>query len=184
MHPRLVLAAALAACASQLSACDASARPTAPVAVSQALAGEGQRPVVMTDGCDPESFEAAGVTCVRPGGVTFQRFVDLLGKHGTVGAWRFSPGVLDTGVGQGLLIVNQGGEVHTFTRVDRFGGGVVEILNQLSGNPVPAPECGNLTASDFIAPGASATRDVEAPGTERYQCCIHPWMRLDLHTAP
>ena len=147
MHQRLVLAAVLAACALQLSGCDAAARATAPVAVSQALAGGGQRPVIMTDGCDPESFAAAGVTCVRSGGVTFQRFVDFLTKHGTVGAWRFSPSVLNTGVGQRLLVVNHGGEVHTFTRVDHFGGGVVEILNQLSGNPVPAPECGTLTSS-------------------------------------
>jgi hypothetical protein len=87
-------------------------------------------------------------------------------------------------VGQTLLAVNQGGEVHTFTEVENFGGGIVLALNALSGNPVPAPECLNLVAGDFVAPGASYTDEVEEPGTEHYQCCIHPWMRLDLHARP
>ncbi len=34
-----------------------------------------------------------------------------------------------------------GGELHTFTKVATFGGGFIPPLNQLSGNPVPAPEC-------------------------------------------
>jgi hypothetical protein len=33
------------------------------------------------------------------------------------------------------------GETHTFTEVAQFGGGLVGLLNDLSGNPVPAPEC-------------------------------------------
>ena len=84
-------------------------------------------------------------------------------------------------MGQTLVAVNQGGEVHTFTEVEHFGGGVVRVLNELSGNPVPAPECQNLARGDFIAPGGSDTDEVEEPGTERYQCCIHPWMRLEVH---
>jgi plastocyanin len=179
---RLSLAAAIAISALTLNACDDGAGPTtAPVSLSQAVAGGEQRRVTMMDACDPESFEAVGVTCVRRGGVTFTRFLALLGQHGSVGAWRFSPGTLDVRVGQTLVAVNQGGEVHTFTEVEHFGGGEVGILNQLSGNPVPAPECQNLAPGDRIAPGASHTEEVEEPGTERYQCCIHPWMRLELH---
>jgi hypothetical protein len=87
-------------------------------------------------------------------------------------------------VGQTLVVVNQGGEVHTFTEVEDFGGGSVLALNELSGNPVPAPECLNLAPGDFVAPAASRTDEVEAPGTVHYQCCIHPWMRLDLHGRP
>jgi plastocyanin len=183
MQQRPLLAAAIAICASLLNACDA-APPTAPVSVSQAVAGGEQRLVTMMDGCDPESFGAADVSCVRPGGVTFERFLDLLGKNQTVGAWHFSPGTLNASVGQTLLAVNQGGEVHTFTEVENFGGGIVLALNALSGNPVPAPECLNLVTGDFVAPGASYTDEVEKPGTEHYQCCIHPWMRLDLHARP
>ena len=74
--------------------------------------------------------------------------------------------------------------MHTFTEVEEFGGGKIEVLNTLSGNPVPAPECQNLAPSDFIAPGASYTDEVEERGTDHYQCCIHPWMRLDLHVRP
>lgn len=182
MRPRFLLPAAIAMCGSLLNACDDAARSTAPVSLSQSVAGGEERLVTILDGCDPESFEAAGVTCVRPGGVTFQRFLDLLEQHRTVGAWRFSPGTLHATVGQTLVAVNRGGEFHTFTEVEHFGGGRNEILNQLSGNLVPAPECLNPTESD-IAPGASDTDEVEEPGVERYQCCIHPWMRLEIHTA-
>jgi plastocyanin len=184
MRQRLVLAGAIALSASGLNACDDTARPTAPVSVSQALAGGEERLVTMMDGCDPQSFNAAGVSCTRSGGVTFQRFLELLRKHQTAGAWHFSPGTLNARVGQTLLAVNQGGEVHTFTEVKEFGGGAVEVLNTLSGNPVPAPECQNLAPGDFVAPGTNYTDEVEEPGTEHYQCCIHPWMRLDLHARP
>jgi plastocyanin len=181
MQQRLLLTAAIAICTSLLNACDDAATPTAPVSVSQAVAGGEARLVTMMDGCDPESFNAAGVTCVRPGGVTLERFLDLLGKHQSAGAWHFSPGTLDASVGRTLLAVNQGGEVHTFTEVEEFGGGRIDLLNTLSGNPVPAPERLNLAPGDFIAPGASHTDEVEEPGTDHYQCCIHPWMRLDVH---
>ncbi len=184
MQQRLLLAGAIAICASLFTACDDAARPTAPVSLNQAVAGGEERLVTMMDGCDPQSFNAADVSCTRSGGVTFQRFLELLRKHQTVAAWRFSPGTINASVGQTLLAVNRGGEVHTFTEVERFGGGMIEVLNQLSGNPVPAPECRNLAPSDFIAPGASHTDEIEEPGTEHYQCCIHPWMRLELHARP
>jgi plastocyanin len=181
MQQRLLLAGAVAISAALFNACDDADRPTAPVSVSQVVAGGEERLVTMMDACDPESFDAAHVTCVRSGGVTFERFLELLGEHQTVGAWRFSPGTLNARVGQTLLAVNQGGEVHTFTEVENFGGGIVTALNELSGNPVPATECQSLTRGDFLAPGATYTDEVEEPGTEHYQCCIHPWMRLDVH---
>jgi plastocyanin len=136
----------------------------------------------MRDACDPESFGAVGVTCIRKGGITLDRFLELLGKQQTVASWAFFPARLEANVGQTLLALNQGGEVHTFTQVASFGGGLNDLLNQLSGNPTPAPECQNLPADAFIAPGASQIAEVGAPGTKHYQCCIHPWMRLDLRT--
>jgi len=141
MRPHFLLPAAIAACASLLSACDDAAQPTSPAAMSQAVAGRVERLVTMFDGCDPESFTAQGALCTRQGGITFDNFVSLLEKHQSVGAWRFSPGSLDASVGQTLRVVNHGGEVHTFTEVEAFGGGFVEALNTLSGNPDPAPEC-------------------------------------------
>lgn len=184
MQKRLLLTAAIALGASLFNACDDAARPTAPIAASQSVEGGQERRVTMLDACDPHSFAAAHVTCVRRGGVTFQRFLEILRNHHTVGAWRFSPRRLSASVGQTLLAVNRGGEVHTFTEVAHFGGGVIEALNELSGNPIPAPECQHLASSDFVAPAASDTDEIEEPGIEHYQCCIHPWMRLDVHVRP
>ncbi len=81
--------------------------------------------------------------------------------------------------GTTLLARNDGGETHTFTRVQNFGGGVVPFLNTLSRNPVEAEECKTLDAEDFVPPGG--TYSLPLPGvkdqTVKVQCCIHPWMR-------
>ena len=50
-------------------------------------------------------------------------------------------------------------------------------LNDLSGTPMPAPECLLLAPGDFIPPGGSHSDTPSGAGTENYQCCIHPWMR-------
>jgi len=159
-------------------ACTDATRSTAPQLDATVVGGE-QRLVQMMDACDPESFNAAlgPGSCTRSGGVRFTRFLDLLGAHHSVGAWHFSPPRLNARVGQELLAVNQGGEVHTFTEVEEFGGGVIADLNTLSGNPVPAPECLALDQDDFVPAGGTYTDEVEESGDERYQCCIHPWMR-------
>jgi plastocyanin len=140
----------------------------------------------MMDACDPASFNAVlgPGTCVRQGGVTFQNFLRLLGEHQSIGAWHNAPGSMNVRVGQTLLAVNQGGEVHTFTEVEEFGGGIVPDLNALSGNPVPAPECLALAGPDFVPPGGTRTHEVEEPGTARYECCIHPWMRTTVTARP
>jgi hypothetical protein len=70
--------------------------------------------------------------------------------------------------------------VRTFTEVDEFGGGIEPLLNELSGNPVPAPECLELEPSDFIPPDGMNPLDMEEPGVHHYQCCIHPWLRADV----
>ena len=157
--------------------CDDAVRTTAPELQQQAV--RTQRLVKMMDACDPTSFNAAigAGTCVRNGGVKFAKFLQLLGKHQKVGAWHFAPAVLNVRVGQELLAVNRGGEEHTFTEVEEFGGGIVPDLNALAGTPEQAPECLALAAGDFVPPGGSTTDDVEEEGTELYQCCIHPWMR-------
>jgi hypothetical protein len=138
------------------------------------------------DGCDPTTFNAVlgEGTCVRNGGVEFTKFLELLGQHQKVGAWHNAPGTLNVRVGQTLLAVNQGGEAHTFTEVAAFGGGIVPLLNQLSGAPVPAPECLALGPTDFVPAGGVTTDEVEGPGTEFYQCCLHPWMRTTVSAKP
>jgi plastocyanin len=176
---RLRSAASIALLPLLLVGCDDAVRPTALEPELQSFAGGEQRLIQMMDACDPESFNAAigPGTCIRKGGVTFAKFLSLLGQHQKVGSWHFSPPSLNTRVGQELLALNHGGEVHTFTEVEEFGGGIVPDLNNLSGTPVPAPECLALSPGDFVPPGETYTDEVEEEGSEHYQCCIHPWMR-------
>ena len=138
------------------------------------------RTVQMLDVCDPESFnEAFGPgTCVfdHPG-VSLGTFLSVLERAQTMGAWHFAPGAVRLKNGQAVQAYNAGGEVHTFTEVAEFGGGFIPDLNDLSGNPVPAPECLNFGAIEFIPPGGTGTPEAKAPGTYHYECCIHPWMR-------
>ena len=75
--------------------------------------------------------------------------------------------------------VDQGGEVHTFTEVKQFGGGIVADLNVLAHTPDVAPECAALENDDFVAPGGKYRETVHESGTAKFQCCIHPWMRLE-----
>jgi len=147
--------------------------------------GASQHVVTMFDACDPETFNAAlgAGTCTRSGGVRFDTFLDQLGKHHSIGAWHFAPPEVTMQVGQMLVATNRGGETHTFTEVDEFGGGIVPLLNQLTGLTEVAPECSQLQPRDFLAPGASSREEEEAAGVEKYQCCIHPWMRAEVRIA-
>ncbi len=36
---------------------------------------------------------------------------------------------------------------------------------------------------DFLAPGASSREKEDEAGVEKYQCCIHPWMRAEVRIA-
>jgi len=148
------------------------------------------------DYCDPTTFNAAiGTgTCVRDtsvGAITFSGFVAELGADKSVGAWRFAPGQIRVSQGTTLQLQNLGGETHTFTEVERFGGGFVDFLNVASGNLVPAPECaqvvnGNLVPQPpseeniFIPAGGNASLPLQHEVVARYQCCIHPWMRITI----
>jgi len=142
--------------------------------------------VTAMDNCDSVSFNAgigAG-TCKKNGTLTFAEFNSELSATHTVAAWQFAPSTLNARVGQSIVITNTGGETHTFTEVEQFGGGVVPSLNTASGNTTVAPECTHLVAEDFIAAGATKTDSPEdKAGTERYQCCIHPWMRAVVTVA-
>ena len=80
----------------------------------------------MMDACEPTSFNAAlndPEACIRNGGVTFEKFIAQLEKHWSVGSSHFAPPQMDARVGQTLLAVNRGGEVHTFTEVEAVCGG-------------------------------------------------------------
>lgn len=173
----------------------APSTPTAVAAVSAQTTGSGAPPAAVAaasqgrenvmvnvhDACDGDTFNAiiGPGTCTRNGGVTFDEFVAQLTAHGSAGAWHFAPGVANATVGETLLASNTGGEVHTFTEVAEFGGGIVPFLNQLAGTPDVAPECNALEADDFVAPGGTYKETIDHKGTLKFQCCIHPWMRLE-----
>lgn len=179
--------AVLLSIAPLLAACDTSGGSSDPVlpsaptlAVASATSAETEHPVQMLDQCDPATFNAA----IRPGtcvsghpGITFDAFIGQLTARQIAPAWRFAPSNLTATFGSTLVAINRGGEVHSFTKVASFGGGVVPRLNALAGTPVPAPECLAAPRSEFVGPGGVDVEQVDVQGTVNYQCCIHPWMR-------
>jgi plastocyanin len=164
------------ACAESRTPTEARATPSG-IATDRTVNGDVGKVVSISDACDPTTFAQNGVSCTRPGGVTFDQFVAQITRNQKAGGWHFAPSELNVKVGETFIAVNNGGETHTFTEVERFGGGIVPFLNDLSGNPVEADECKNLAASDFLAPGQTRVDVADEKGTELYQCCIHPWMR-------
>jgi hypothetical protein len=153
--------------------------------------------VHLRDYCDPVTFAAIGcvrtVTPVSAGVITFSGFQAELGTDKSVGAWRFVPDRAKADEGLSLMLQNLGGETHTFTRVREFGGGFVAPLNAASGNPVPAPECARMVNGQlapqppspdniFLQGNASATGPLVPEGqAAKFQCCIHPWMRMTIN---
>lgn len=133
----------------------------------------------MLDRCEPESFNAlfGPGTCVGDGKVTVDEFIAELVKKQTHHQWRNQPTRVALKANRPLTIHNIGGEVHTFTPVAAFGGGFIEDLNLLSGNPVPAPECLDFPSIDFLSAGSLTEHPGLSVGTHRFECCIHPWMR-------
>jgi plastocyanin len=168
-------APAIALAAAAFLGCSDSSGPRANAVVS------------IQDECDPATFNAAlgAGTCSRQGNVSFASFNNELNATQKVAKWQFVPTALTIHVGQSIAAMNNGGEVHSFTEVAQFGGGVVPSLNQASGNPVEAPECAQLPATDLIAAGHTFVSDVATTvETENYQCCIHPWMRATVTVVP
>jgi plastocyanin len=150
------------------------------VAATLAWAGAGHRQVQMLDACDGPSFDAAigPGTCVRNGGVTFERFIGQLVARQDAPAWRFSPDRLALEAGGTITAWNRGGEFHTFTEVAAFGGGCVDELNAVLGL-TPVPECSipGIFEATGVVPGGDVTTGALAAGTHRFLCLIHPWMR-------
>jgi hypothetical protein len=151
-----------------------------------ASAQDAQR-VRMFDDCDAASFNAvigAG-TCVGDGRTTFDDFVAQLQANGNVAnraakGWAFKPGSFHIDADEHINAVNKGGEFHTFTEVAAFGGGCVDVVNQLLGNLAPVPECANAPAilgATGAAPGGTVPVANLSPGLHRFQCLIHPWMQ-------
>ncbi len=142
---------------------------------------DGTVQVSLRDNCDPASFDAAlgdPNGCVKnSGGMPFNTFVAVLTRNQTIAPWAITPFQANLAPGTVLAVTNVGGEAHTFTRVASFGGGFVGLLNTLSGNTTPVAECNPATV-DILPAGGTQSVVVADDGTENYQCCIHPWMRM------
>ena len=148
---------------------------------------QGDKKFRMYDDCEPTSFNAVlgDGACIGNGHTTFDEFIAELAATQDAHTWRNQPSQSHLNVGRPTEIENRGGEVHTFTKVAEFGGGFVNELNGISGNPVPAPECLNF-ASIVVSPagaseaGPTAGSSDMPVGINRFQCCIHPWMRTTI----
>lgn len=160
------------------------------VAWAMGVAGAAARTerVVALDECDPPTFNA-GVrpgTCVNVGGnITFDEALAALpAGHED---WLFLPAAARIKKGDAVKVTNQGGEIHTFTEVAAYGGGFIPLLNDPPGSP-PVPECaggfGNpAVASTRLIQGSSLTVDGLTEGVHRFECCIHPWMRMEIEVT-
>jgi plastocyanin len=142
--------------------------------------------VKMRDACDEASFNAVvgPGTCIDAGNVTFDEFVDSLVQHQNHPLWNFTPTTRTVELGSTVDVANVGGEFHTFSRTDEFGGGFVEFLNDILGLTTIADGCmeppGPTNA--FVDAGDTGTISTTAlgPGTHKFICCIHPWMQSTL----
>jgi hypothetical protein len=88
--------------------------------------------------------------------------------------------VLHIKKGTPVVIVDQGGEPHTFTEVEKFGGGFIPGLN---GGQETVPECAGgfknvAVARTRILQGSQLQVAGLSKGEHTFQCCIHPWMRV------
>jgi plastocyanin len=153
----------------------ASSNPSNPQSSANVSAGPATRQVGMFDACDAPSFTQAGIDCARNHGMPFPELIAQLVAHQFAGAWHFAPSQTDAKLGDAVIAVNKGGEVHTFTRVASFGGGIVPELNALAGTPTIAPECSSETT--FVPPGGTDTETLDQTCELKFECCIHPWMR-------
>lgn len=160
--------------------------------VTPAMAQGNSQPVaqvVALDECDPATFNdpaAAGPEfCHNVTLGAFTTFADLFAKAaaGTPDSnWDFEPDQLTIKQGTSVIVSDEGGEPHTFTEVNRFGGGFIPGLNH---GEATVSECadgfGNVAVSRTrILQGSQLNVTGLPKGRHLFQCCIHPWMRMEV----
>ncbi len=164
--------------------------------------------VKVRDDCDPKTFNRppapAGQpvqnggfgpgTCVKRGHTTIGEVFRQFTATGAVRGWDFTPYRVHVRAGGTIKAVNVGGEFHTFTKVTRFGGGCLPLLNARPKGQkalTPVKECGGVTfdPAKGTVPKVFGPTGLKAGETksftagrgkahvERYECLIHPWMR-------
>ncbi|MEA2256225.1 MAG: hypothetical protein QOG35_2270 [Solirubrobacteraceae bacterium] len=169
------------------------------LALAAPAVASGDRTVLVSDACDPATFnDPANISPQPPGGicqrsdgnegrrVTFAEFAARVMQKGFHNAWNFDRDHVTLRVGDVLTAVHgRGGELHTFTQVDQFGPGCIPFLN--GGQPPPAlcdvdvvdgTGLPLLAFQTAVVPGGPAqTFTAASSGTFFFQCLIHPWMR-------
>ncbi|HEY8716417.1 MAG TPA: hypothetical protein VIM00_13630 [Candidatus Acidoferrum sp.] len=142
--------------------------------------------IVALDECDPTTFNAAlgPDFCHNVTLGAFTVLTDLFkkAKAGTPDPnWDFEPDTLTIKKGTPIIVTDQGGEPHTFTEVEHFGGGFIPDLNAPGEQPVAECDGGfaNLgVARTRILQGSQQQISGLGKGEHLFQCCIHPWMRV------
>lgn len=201
----VLLALSIIAASALVTSCKANSPALSPGPGSVALghnhgeesSDDRSRRIHIVDKCDPATFNAAlnnPNACVGNGHVTFDEFIAELTANQRVEEWHFSPDEIKSEKTVTLVLQNRGGETHTFTEVEDFGGGFVAFLNGLAGNLTPRKECAQILDDGSLAPqppgpdnifvSAGTTVQgplIEAGVAEKYQCCIHPWMHLTIN---
>ena len=146
--------------------------------------GGADRTIQIEDDCDPATFNAAvgPDTCVGDGDTEFEELIDELLEEGEAGAWRNHPDDTHVDKGERVKVKNVGGEAHTFTRVDAFGGGCVPELNALLGLAPASNELCGAAFAGILLPGQSAMLPAAElhEGHNLFQCMIHPWMHAEI----
>ena len=145
--------------------------------------------IVALDECDPTTFNAAlgpdfcknvALAFAAPFATTFQELFKEAKEGRPDKSWDFEPDKVTINKGTALIVSNQGGEPHTFTEVEKFGGGFIAPLNH---GEETVPEC----AGGFKVVGVARTRILQgshlqvtglSKGEHLFECCIHPWMRV------
>jgi hypothetical protein len=159
--------------------------------------------VTILDNCDPTdpAWTATGGCLLDEGDVTEAEFNVFLRSPlydndndplSTVGqflvghpSWRNDPSHVSVEAGSKLHVKNEGGRRHTFTPVAQFGGGRVPPLRV---GTQMAPECAAPPAGQpdpyLVDPGAALKLQTAGEGIQRFQCCLHPWMRATVRVTP
>ena len=151
--------------------------------------------VVALDECDPTTFNAAlsesgGGFCHNVSLAVFgysTTLSDLLfgAEAGTPDpGWDFEPDTLVVKQGTTVSVVDEGGEPHTFTEVKSYGNGFLPPLNPGSSTSV-IPECQGgfkniAVARTRVLQGSRLDITGLSRGKHLFQCCIHPWMRMEV----
>jgi plastocyanin len=162
----------------------------APLALAQAKPPQDVSPsiaqVVALDECDPLTFnQALGPDFCKNIALGYATTLSNLFAEAGAGTpdpnWDFEPDTVHMKQGATLSVVDQGGEPHTFTEVAEFGGGFIPGLNAPGEQEVP--ECSGgfgkvKVAKTRILQGSTFQVPNLSKGEHRFQCCIHPWMRV------